>query len=393
MPAHSKHLLKRLAVDLAKLSSNPDDLDHAFDLLNASYGTAVAQAARTRLKADPSIRPLITEQYWGHWPSLADLRAMPAGSLGHVYGTFMTSQGLNQLPSPQLNDSLSSEDTYLQQRIRHTHDIWHVIAGLPITTAGEAAANGLTTEQLRWPGSALLISAALIHRVSDRGESQAQEGHHTVDLGVAVAYGINLGAAAPPLLAQRWEEGWERPLSDWRDALGISHLIAQSPFPPLTGDRSPEGLASVVGSWSLESLTIRPTGGAEAVPIWGKAPLGQLTYTSDGRMSAVLCKAGQSTTSSSAGAADMAEQADLFRHSYGYAGRYSLTAEGVIHHVEVAADPNWIGTDQHRITHLENDRLTITTTAIPSVVSPDPVSYEAIWRKLPSAQAAIATPR
>ena len=85
-------------------------------------------------------------------------------------------------------------------------------------------------------------------------------------------------------------------------------------------------------------------------------------------MSAVLCKAGQ---------------ADLFRHSYGYAGRYSLTAAGVVHHVEVAADPNWIGTDQHRITQLGNDRLTITTTAIPSGVSPDPVSYEAIWRKLP----------
>ena len=58
-------------------------------------------------------------------------------------------------------------------------------------------------------------------------------------------------------------------------------------------------------------------------------------------------------------------------------------AAGVVHHLEVAADPNWIGTDLYRITHLEGDRLTITTTAIPGVVPPDPVSYEAIWRKLP----------
>ena len=167
MPANSKHLLKRLAVDLANLCSNTNDLDHAFDLLNTSDGTDVARAARTRLKADPSIQPLITEQYWGNWPSLADLQAMPAGSLGHVNGTFMASQGLNQLPNPQLGESVSCEDTYLQQRIRHTHDIWHVIAGLPITKAGKAAANGLTTEQLRWPGSTLLISADLIHRVSN----------------------------------------------------------------------------------------------------------------------------------------------------------------------------------------------------------------------------------
>ena len=383
LPATSKHLLKRLAVDLATLCSNPEDLEHTFDLLNASYGTEVAQAARNRLKQDPSIEALIAEQYWGDWPSLADLQAMPAGSLGHVYGTFMASQGLNQLPNPQLGDSVSCEDTYLQQRIRHTHDVWHVIAGLPITMAGEAAANGLTTEQLRWPGSALLISADLIHRVSESQASPTKEDDQRIDLGVAVAYGLSLGAKAQPLLAQRWEEGWERPLSEWREALGISELIARSPFPPLTGDRSPLASASIVGSWSLQSLTIRHADSAEAIPVWGEHPLGQLTYTADGRMSAVLCKAGQSTHAAGAGSADVAEQAALFRHSYGYAGRYTLTTEGVIHHVEVAADPSWIGTDQHRITHRADDCLTITTTAIASVVSPDPVSYEAIWRKLP----------
>ena len=73
---------------------------------------------------------------------------MPVGSLGQVYGTFM-SQGLDQLLDPQLDASVSCDDTYLQHRIRQTHDIWHVIAGLPITIAGEAAANGLTTEQQR----------------------------------------------------------------------------------------------------------------------------------------------------------------------------------------------------------------------------------------------------
>ena len=42
MSVESKQLLKRLAVDLAKLCSNPEDLEHTFDLLNASYGTDVA---------------------------------------------------------------------------------------------------------------------------------------------------------------------------------------------------------------------------------------------------------------------------------------------------------------------------------------------------------------
>lgn len=230
MPSAHRNLLKRLAVDLAALCSNPNDLDHAFDLLNATYSTDVAQAARDRLKADPAIQALVKDQYWGHWPTAKELVDLPAGSLGHVYGLFLTSQGLSELPAPELSKEMASDDAYLQLRIRYTHDLWHVIAGLPITMAGEAAANGLTTEQLRWPGSALLIAADLVHRVSDADEVTA------VDVGVAIAYGLNLGATAQPLLAQRWEEGWETPLQTWRDALGIRALLRQSPFPLLTGE-------------------------------------------------------------------------------------------------------------------------------------------------------------
>ena len=232
MASTNRTLLKRLAVDLAALCSDPVDLDHAFDLLNATYATEVAQAARDRLKADPAIDPLVRERYWGQWPSLPEMVAMPAGSLGHVYGLFMTSQGLEELPSPQLPDAIGSDDAYLQMRIRHTHDLWHVIAGLPITLAGEAAANGLTTEQLRWPGSALLIAADLVHRVSD-GDGNREAG---VDVGVAIAYGLNLGATASPLLAQRWEESWQTPLLAWREQLGIRPLLHTNPFPLLPGE-------------------------------------------------------------------------------------------------------------------------------------------------------------
>lgn len=239
MASTNRTLLKRLAVDLAELCSDPENLDYAFDLLNATYGTEVAQAARDRLKTDPAISPLVQERYWGIWQTLPELVALPAGSLGHVYGLFMQSQGLSELPAPMLPSGVGGDDAYLQMRIRHTHDLWHVIAGLPITMAGEAAANGLTTEQLRWPGSALLIAADLIHRVSDAQpddtDRNAVEGA-AVDVGVAIAYGLNLGATAQPLLAQRWEEGWETPLPTWRDALGIRTLLRQSPFPLLTGE-------------------------------------------------------------------------------------------------------------------------------------------------------------
>ena len=40
MASTNRTLLKRLAVDLAALCSDPVDLDHAFDLLNATYATS-----------------------------------------------------------------------------------------------------------------------------------------------------------------------------------------------------------------------------------------------------------------------------------------------------------------------------------------------------------------
>jgi len=77
MPPHASHGLtgqhRRLAADMLALCSDPGDVPHALDLLNASYATPAAAAARARLGADPAIAPLIAERYWGSWPDLASL--------------------------------------------------------------------------------------------------------------------------------------------------------------------------------------------------------------------------------------------------------------------------------------------------------------------------------
>ena len=215
--------LQAIARDLVALSHDPDDFDHAFHLLNASYATPAAAQARERLKSDPAIAPLVVERYWGPWPQTPELLQLPPGSLGQSYGRFLQDQGLDPLPDPEWPEGSQADDHYLQMRIRHTHDLWHVVAGIPPTSAGEAALDGLTTEQLRWPGSALLLAAHLLHRA----EADPQEGP---DVGLAIAFGLELGAKSQPLLAQRWEEGWSTPLQAWRQQLGIDALMQRNPF-------------------------------------------------------------------------------------------------------------------------------------------------------------------
>ena len=219
--------LRRLSADMLALCSDPGDVPLALDLLNASYATPAAAAARARLQADPAIEPLVRERYWGPWPEQDRLASLPPGSLGHVYGHLLADQGLETLPPPEIPPGADGDATYLQRRIRACHDVWHAISGCPTTLAGEAALNGLTTEQLRWPGSALLLAADLIHRAHE-AETPGASG---VDVGLAIAYGLELGASTrSPLLAQRWEEAWERPLAEWREELGLTALIARNPF-------------------------------------------------------------------------------------------------------------------------------------------------------------------
>jgi ubiquinone biosynthesis protein Coq4 len=172
----------------------------------------------------------VAERYWGPWPTTEALHALPPGSLGHGYASWFADAGGRPLPDPVLEPGTDGDDLWLHQRVRHTHDLWHVVSGCPPTVAGEAALSAINVMQLRWPGSAMLVGADLMHRCLEgpvAGEA---------DLGVAVAYGLELGASSGPLLAQRWEEGWDRPLAQWREQLGIAAIVDRAPFAPAAAD-------------------------------------------------------------------------------------------------------------------------------------------------------------
>jgi len=224
MRSSLRRQLLHFAADLSALVEDPSDLHHGFDLLTRSYTTPAADAARASLRADPAIQPLLAERYWGPWPSLQELRNLPPETLGHCYASWFAAAGGQPLPDPVLEPGTAGDDAWLHQRVRRTHDLWHVVSGCPPTPAGEAALSAINVMQLRWPGSAMLLGADLMHRCLE-GPTPGEP-----DIGVAVAYGLELGAICAPLLAQRWEQGWERPLMQWREQLGIAALVSRRPF-------------------------------------------------------------------------------------------------------------------------------------------------------------------
>ncbi|MFM7675217.1 MAG: Coq4 family protein [Synechococcus sp.] len=223
---NSQRLRSHLAgmVDLLeRLSERPDDVAGAIALLNLSYDSPYAEAGRARLKAEPAVAELVRERYWGPWPSIEELAEYPEGSLAWALGQHLIREGLDLLPKPEGIEHLPDDDQYIQLRVRATHDLWHVVTGCPTNLAGDVAINGIGARQLHHPGAALLICADLLSRSLNEPTQP--------DLADAIAHGLRLGGRCAPLLAQRWEEGWREPLAAWRDRLGMSALLAESPFP------------------------------------------------------------------------------------------------------------------------------------------------------------------
>jgi hypothetical protein len=104
--------------------------------------------------------------------------------------------------------------------------------------------------------------------------------------------------------------------------------------------------ADLVGTWKLVSAwSTRPNG--ERVELYGAHPIGFLTYTQEGRMSAILSDSERPPLSSEDWlAAPMAERAAAFSTFVAYAGSFRIEGDRVIHHVEICLLQNLVGTDK-----------------------------------------------
>ena len=119
----------------------------------------------------------------------------------------------------------------------------------------------------------------------------------------------------------------------------------------------------LVGSWKLieASATTSGTGLVDHAP-FGTDLTGTVIYTPNGRVAVLISYGGRKPLSGSDRiAAPAEERAEAFKTFFAYSGRYSVTADKVTHHVEVASYQNWVNTDLVRTFTLTGKRLTLRT--------------------------------
>jgi ubiquinone biosynthesis protein Coq4 len=150
------------------------------------------------------------------------MAAMPKGSLGWCVHRRLEKLGISFLVDQSQIPESQTDEEFAGTRAFRLHDIHHTILGLPITVAGEAAATAFYASTGSVPTDIGILSSWMLRGAFEPGERRL--------IWDAIGFGIAVGQEVPELFSPRWEEGWEKSITDWQDELGISELLKTSPF-------------------------------------------------------------------------------------------------------------------------------------------------------------------
>lgn len=194
-----------LALDPSRADATPDIEDGLIRLEATKKAVAF-------IERQPGMEALIAERYLAPPRDLAALARLPAGSLGQSFAAYMDQTGFD--PNYYRALPITDDTAYLLTRLRQTHDIWHLITALGSDVSGELGLQAFCLAQTRLPLPVVLLAGGMLKVLFTAPDELEQ-------LLDRIAVGYRLGARAKPLLAQKWEEHWEKSLTQWRAELDI----------------------------------------------------------------------------------------------------------------------------------------------------------------------------
>lgn len=197
---------------LRELARTDGGLNSVADLVDNFIDSQAMEVCIERFRALPGGRELLEQRYPPFQPDVDTLERLPEGSLGRAYAGMI--RRLNYDPEFFRPRDTSTEALWLTQRIATTHDLHHVVAGFNTEAAGESGVLAITATQIGFPAFVLLnlLSGFRAFRLQPK---------ELESISRAIAHGSRIGLEAAPLVAQKWEEGWDKPLQQWREDLGL----------------------------------------------------------------------------------------------------------------------------------------------------------------------------
>ena len=130
------------------------------------------------------------------------------------------------------------------------------------------------------------------------------------------------------------------------------------------------------GRWKLESFVLHEADGKDTFPL-GPDAIGQLSYGDDGHVNVLMMSATRPQIGwQGLNVGTPQEFEDAYNSVVGYCGRYEVSGDQVIHHIEIAIIPRQTGTVVVRQFKLEDGKLYL------NYQNPAGVQGSLIWTRI-----------
>jgi hypothetical protein len=139
-------------------------------------------------------------------------------------------------------------------------------------------------------------------------------------------------------------------------------------------------IPELFGSWKLISLT-HVNSKNEEIDLYGKDPIGILTYDSAGYMNAQFgCRDRPNFQNESLSGGKDEEIISAYKSYMAYYGKFEEAEPGkIVHYVEGALFPNWQGHQEIRFAEITGDKLIITIP--PTLIEGEEITLKAVWKR------------
>ncbi|EAQ70457.1 plastoquinone biosynthesis coenzyme/ Coq4 family protein [Synechococcus sp. RS9909] len=202
----------KMVAGLATFLKNPGSLESVFAVAGSLKDSPLGEQMVQHLLADSHFKALVDEGWRPQPIDLQQLQTLPEGSLGRCYADQLVSQNIT--PDTLIDPSpVTNPQEYVVHRLKETHDIAHVLTGFGIDAASELGLQGFNLAQNRSPLAVMLIFGGML--------SALQNGESLEPMLKALARGFQMGLDAELVIARKLEDGWERPLQEWRQELKL----------------------------------------------------------------------------------------------------------------------------------------------------------------------------
>jgi ubiquinone biosynthesis protein COQ4 len=212
---HSHFQLLVIAKSFIAMLCGDDSLATVGQLTDALVETPAFDLAAHQLQKDPACAKLIRDRYISPRHDLDRLLTYPQDSLGYIYATQMKKAGFD--PNLHIGMTAETDAKYVELRLSQTHDLWHIVTGFDTSPIGEIGLQAVHLAQFPYPLATMLLANSLM-------SSTLFAPAELPKLLRSIARGWEMGETARSLFAQKWEEGWEKPLAQWRFELNIQPI-------------------------------------------------------------------------------------------------------------------------------------------------------------------------